>query len=148
MRVGFLLLSLLVVVGIMLFIYKMDVIPTAQVGVQAQDQAQQMSGHDTNGRAAMNSFKCEEFDVGNQFRGIKITDVLAGGAMDTAYGLKVGDVVTQLGPDDITIFGGYDPAVGQLQQAYQENLPLTITRDGNKMTLTPKGPLNALNIPQ
>jgi C-terminal processing protease CtpA/Prc len=148
MRAGFLILSLLIVVGIMLMLYRTSVIPTAEVGKQTQDVAQQMSGHDANGQAAMNSFKCEEFDQGNQFRGIKITDVTAGGAMDTAYGLKVGDVVLQIGEDDVTMFGGYDMAKGLLQQAYQENHPLVVLRDGNKTTLTPNGPMNALNIPQ
>jgi hypothetical protein len=148
MRVGILLLLLLITVGIMLMVYSTNVIPTAEIGKKQQDVAQQMSGHDVNGRAAMNSFKAEEYTVANQFRGIKITDVTAGGAMDTAYGLKTGDVVLQLGPDDITIFGDYSSALGQLQQAYQENRPLVILRDGNKVTLTPTGPMNSLNIPQ
>jgi S1-C subfamily serine protease len=129
------LLSLLVVVAIMLIMYKNFSLPEVQIGQQAQQEAQQVSGHDQNGRAAMNSFKGAQYPAAGQFRGIQITDVTAGGAMDTYYGLKVGDIVVKIGDNTVDVFGDYNSAFGQLQEAYQQNAPITVQRDTAILTL-------------
>jgi len=146
MRVGFLLLSLLVVIAIMLVLYRTEA-PAIEKGQEAQQQAQQISGHDANGQAVMNSFKGSQWPLSGQFRGIQITDVTAGGAMDTYYGLKVGDIVLQIGGTDVATLGDYGFAFAQLQEAYQNFQPLTVQRDGNKVGLPiggAKSPLDSM----
>ena len=150
MRMAFGLVSLLIGVAVIMWMVKTFDIPAAQQGKAAQDQAEQISGRDTNGVAAMSSYKAEEFDVANQFKGIRITDVTAGGPMDQYYGLKVGDVVLQIGGLDVVAVGDYGSAKGQLDQAYQEFKLLTVDRGGTQMSLPVggiKGAPDVLNIP-
>jgi S1-C subfamily serine protease len=145
------LISLLVVIGIMMIVFKTFEAPQIEVGQQAQQEAQQLSGRDANGVPAMSSYKAEEYDGGGGgFKGIKITDVTAGGAMDTYYGLKVGDIVMQINSLDTATLGDYNAAKGMLDQAYQEARTLTVLRNGATITLPvggAKSPLDALNIP-
>jgi S1-C subfamily serine protease len=150
MRMTFGLVSLLVVLAVVMYLFKTVDAPEIEGAKKAQDQAQQISGRDANGVAAMSSYKAEEFDVGNQLRGIKITDVTAGGPMDQFYGLKVGDVVLQIGGLDAASLGDYGSAKGQLDQAFQESKSLLVDRGGTQMTLPvggAKSPLDNLNIP-
>jgi C-terminal processing protease CtpA/Prc len=144
MRIGFGLVSLLVVLGIMLFIFRYIEAPQIEVGQQAQQQGEQIAGRDANGTPVYKTYKGEAFLRGNQFAGITITDLTPGGAMETAYGLKVGDVVVQIGGNDVQTYGDFDSAKGQLDQAYQSNATLLVDRDGNKLTLTPQGPLQKM----
>jgi len=144
------LISLLVVLAIVMYLFKTVDAPEIEQAKKAQDQAQQISGRDANGVAAMSSYKAEEYDVGNQFKGIRITDVTAGAPMDQYYGLKVGDVVLQIGGLDVVSLGDYGSAKGQLDQAFQESRTLLVDRDGTQMSLPvggAKGPLDGLNIP-
>jgi S1-C subfamily serine protease len=141
---GFGLLSLLVCVGIMLYLMSMEA-PAVHEGVKAQDEAQQISGHGANGMPAMQSYTAESYPPGgNSFRGVRIKDVTIGGPMDTYYGLKVGDVVLQIGGMDVTAFGDYESAKGQLDQAYQEFKLLLVQRGGNQITLPVGGTGNPL----
>jgi S1-C subfamily serine protease len=147
MRAGFLLLSLLVVVGIMLVMYRTYSLPAVQVGQQAEQAAQQMTGRDANGVAAYKSYKAQVHLRGPQFDGIEITDLTPGGPMDTYYGLKVNDVVVGISGNNVTTFGDYDSAKGQLDQAYQSAAQLSVIRDGNTITLPAggtKSPLDTL----
>jgi len=146
MRGAFGLVSLLIVILIVMYVFDKIEYPelkTAQT--TAIPEAQQLSGHDMNGVPAMDSFRSEEYDRGNQFAGIKITSVMPGGAMDTYYGLKQGDIVLDIGGLDVTALGDFGSANGELQQAYQEQRPLTVDRNGQQITLplpnTPVAPL-------
>jgi len=146
MRAAFGLVSLLVVLLIVMFIFDKIEYPelkTAQT--VAIPEAQQISGHDSNGVPAMDSFRSEEYDRGNQFAGIKITNVMRGGAMDTYYGLKPGDIVLNIGGLDVTALGDYGSANAELQEAYQRQEGLTVDRGGKQISLplpyTPVAPL-------
>jgi|GEM_PF-3577560 len=148
MRAGFLLLSLLVVAGIYIFFFRNVEAPQLEAGKKAQDAAQQISGRDTNGVPAKDSYTAVPFPDNGPFRGIKIDTLTPGGAMETYFGLKVGDVVTQINSNDVTALGGsYDMAKALLDEAFQNASPLTIQRDGDKMTLPvggAKSPLDQL----
>jgi len=135
MRMAFGLVSLLVVLAIVMFIADKVEIPAAQTAHDVMPQVQQLSGHDADGNRAMDSFTSEEFDNGGHFAGIKIDTVLPGGAYETFYGIKPGDIVYTIGDMDVTTLGDFGSAQGLLQQAYQESKTLGITRDGTKMTL-------------
>ena len=135
MRVGMLLISLLMVIGIMMMLYKTNVIPTVQVGQKAEGEAQQISGHDPNGAPIYKSYKAEAVRRGNQLIGIDITELTPGGGMESYYGLKVDDVVLQIAGTDVATFGDYESAKGQLDEAVQHVAPLLVNREGNKITL-------------
>jgi S1-C subfamily serine protease len=148
MRIGFGFVSLLVVLGIMMWIFKEIEAPEIEVGQKAQQESEQISGRDANGVPVYRSYKAEADMHGNQFAGIRITDLTSGGPMETGYGLKVGDVVLQIGGNDVQMFGDYESAKGQLDQAYQSNAALVVLRGEEKMTLAVNGgksPLDLLN---
>jgi len=136
MRMGFGLLSLLVVLAIYMEFFKTVEAPQIQVGQKAQQEAQQLSGRGPDGQPAMYSYKAEPYEIGNSFRGIRITDLTPDGPMATYYGLKVGDIVLQIGGMDVVDFGGdYGSAKGMLDQAYQEVRPLLVQRGQDKINL-------------
>jgi S1-C subfamily serine protease len=148
MRIGFGLVSLLVVLGIMMMIFKMVEAPQIEVGQKAQQEVQQISGRDANGVPAYKSYTAQAYMRGNQFAGITVTDLTSGGPMEVGYGLKVGDVVLQIAGNDVQTFGDYESAKGQLDQAYQTAATLQVLRDGNKVLLSVNGgksPLDLLN---
>jgi S1-C subfamily serine protease len=142
------LVSLLVIVGLMLMFFKTFEAPNIEVGQKAQQEAQQISGRDENGVPAMNSYKAEPFPATGNFRGIKITDVTPGGAMDKYYGLKVGDVVMKIGDMDAVAYGGdFGSAKAQLDEAYQHASNLVVQRDTAQISLPvggAKSPLDGL----
>jgi hypothetical protein len=147
MRVGLMLLSLLVVLGIMLMAYKTVTLPSVEVGHKAEDTAQEISGHDANGAPIYKSYKCQPVMRGNQLIGIDITELTPGGGMEGYYGLKVDDVVLQIAGTDVATFGDYDSAKGQLDEAAQHVAPLLVNREGTKITLPiggGKSPLDKL----
>jgi S1-C subfamily serine protease len=144
MRMVFGLISLLVVIGIMMLVFKTFEAPDIEQGQKVQEQAEQIAGRDANGAPAYKSYVGEEADVGSHFQGVKIDSLTPGGPMETAYGLKAGDVVVQIGGMDVTTLGDYNSAKGQLDQAFQMAATLTVLRDGAKMELQCKGPATGL----
>ena len=138
------LVSLLVVLGIMMIIFKTFEAPSLEQGKKAEDQAEQISGRDASGVPAFKSYTGEEADIGGHFHGIKIDTLSPGGPMETAYGLKAGDVVVKIGDLDVTTLGDYSSGKGQLDQAFQMAAPLTVERDGATTVLPCKGPMGTL----
>jgi C-terminal processing protease CtpA/Prc len=141
---GFGLISLLICVAIIMYLMSMQT-PTIREGAQAQQQAAQISGRDSNGMPAMNSYKAESYPPNGQFKGLRITDVIAGGPMDQYYGLKVGDVVLQIGGNDVTALGEFDMAKAELDQAFQQSQALLVDRGGTQVSLPIGGPKSPLD---
>jgi S1-C subfamily serine protease len=146
MRYAFGLVSLLVTLLIVMFLFKNIEYPELKAGQTATDQAQQISGRDENGVPAMYSFKSEEFDRGTHFAGITIDSVVAGGPMDTYYGLKAGDIVLKVGDMDVTTYGDYGTANAFLQEAFQNTQSLLVDRGGVQLTL-PQANTKAAPLP-
>lgn len=135
MRVGLLLISLLICLAIMLMLFKTYTAPSLEVSHKTEEAAQQISGHDANGLPAYKSYQAQPYARGTQFSGIQIISLVDGGAYQTYYGLKPGDVVLQIQGTNVDVFGDYDSAKGQLDMAYQSAEPLTVLRDGAQITL-------------
>jgi S1-C subfamily serine protease len=144
------LVSLLVVLGVCMWIFNNFEYKDIKTGQKAQQEAEQISGRDANGVPAMNSYKAEAYAPNGTFKGITITDLTPDGPMDKYYGLKVGDIVLQIGGLDVAALSDYGAAKGQLDEAYQKAAELTVQRDTAKITLPvggAKSPLDQLNIP-
>ncbi|HSU69333.1 MAG TPA: hypothetical protein VLJ39_20780 [Tepidisphaeraceae bacterium] len=146
MRGMFGLVSLLVVLGICLMIFKMIEAPTLEKGKETQDKAQQMSGRGTDGNSVMSSFKADPQQQGSRLNSLLVTDVTPHGAVDEFYGLKTGDKITGV------TMGGSMTKIGdasnddaemakiKVQEAYQSSGPITVVRNGQTLTLpTPAG---------
>lgn len=142
MRAGFGLVSLLVVVGLMVLLFKMFEVPALEKGQEAHDQVQQISGRGQDGNSAMSSFKIEPQQRGSQLDALLVTDVVPGGAADTFYGLKKGDriiaITTRAGLQKVNEASNGDPDMAKAmmqQESFAASLPIEVIRDGKQMML-------------
>src|SRR5579871_3513086 len=131
MRALFGLVSLLVVIAIIYFVFLKVEAPTIKEGEKAQDTARQISGRGNDGVAAIDSFKTEAKMRGSSLEGLTVTSVTPGGAMDK-YGLKVGDeIVSVNGTDLAAIANDADTAKAMaVQNGFQGGNPVVVMRGG------------------
>ena len=143
---GFGLLGLLIVAGIIFWISYGPMgknAPNGYVGQvqksgqEARDEANQISGHDDNGVPVSESIKTDEVDVGGQFRRIKVVSVVPGGPFDTAFKLQPNDEISEIAGLPVNMNNDYGLAQAQLYESVARNQPLTVLRNGQKMTVTP-----------
>lgn len=139
MRAIFGLVSLLVTVGIIMWLFSMFSIPAAREGKKAQDEVRQMSGRGEDGQAAIHSFKVEPQLRGNQLQALEVTDVTPGGAL-ASYGLQKGDQIIQVNGTKVGDLSNNDAelAKAQIHDAFRASQPLVVLRNGRQITL-PQG---------
>lgn len=138
MRMAFGLLSLLIVVAIIMYVFSITAIPTARVGKDAAKQARQISGHDDDGTPADRTITLDADMRGSKFQDLVVTSVKPGGAMDRFYGLKPGDKIIAIGGADITTISNDDFEMAKamlLQEGYEKSNPVTVIRNGQRMQL-------------
>jgi hypothetical protein len=149
MRAGLGLLSILIAVGIIFYVafggpgggYVPTVIKSGNV---AQSQANQLAGKDENDIAAKDSIALvEDNPSGNNLRGLIVKQILPGGPMQTVYSLAVGDEITATGPMRVRDQNDAELAKDMVFDAFARNWPLTITRNGQELTLNPDSALTA-----
>jgi hypothetical protein len=148
MRVGIGILSILIVVAIILMVSFSGpgggYVPTViKAGNVANSQASQMAGKDENDVKAQDSIALVEDMPGNRLHGLIVKNILPGGPMETAYGLKIGDEIT--GTAELSFKGDTDSELDKtlVYSAYQENKPLVILRNGEELKLNPSGALTS-----
>jgi type II secretory pathway component PulC len=139
MRSIFSLAGILVVAGVIMWVYSRTEIPTLKQSENATNQAQQLSGHDTDGTPVAQTMTLEAHSTNNKLDGILVKDVLAGGAMERAYGLQKGDLMVQIGPMDVQSWNNDgELAISLAQQAYQQSQTIVVMRNGQRVELAPK----------
>jgi hypothetical protein len=142
MRAGIGLLSLLIAAALIFYIsfggknggYEGQVL---KQGAVARDEASQLNGKDQNNVRVDESITFDDVMTGNELRGLKVTSVMTGGPMDSAYGLKVGDEITEANQLDLR---GSDSgtAKAMVYEGYSRNQHLVVMRDGHEITIAPK----------
>lgn len=142
MRAMFGLVSLLVVVGILVLVFRMFEVPTIEKGQEAHDQVQQISGRGQDGGSAMDSFKVEPEQRGSQLESLEVTDVRPGGAADTFYGMKKGDRIVEITSggslQSINNASNGDAEMAKamlVQSSFEASQPIVVMRDGKRLTL-------------
>jgi len=153
------LLSLLVVIGIIVYLFAG---PTgsdgssygetlAEANREAKEQVRQIAGRDADGRPANAGLTLGDADRGVVVESIEPDQVIA-----SHYGLREGDVMTQIGPNDVggMIISGHEAAGDFLLAAYQANQSIEVIRDGETLALpageadnTQDGPPTAGQLP-
>ena len=130
MRYMFGLVSLLVTVAIIMYLFSVTAIPTARKGKQVEEQLQPITGKTADGVTASDSVKVDTQSTGG--KSLLVTEVKPGGYFEQYYGLKKGDKVVQIGDVDVETIGAYnaDGLLGQL-----EGKPITVLREGKKIVL-------------
>lgn len=146
MRMAFGLVSLLVAVGIILWLYGNYTAPVAKQGSAAREQAQQMAGRDETGAAATESLTLEPRQRSGKVDGMRVASITPGGAMATFYGLRQDDIILQAGDMPFTdpVGGDVELAEAMLLEAYKAQKPLRVLRGTEQITLpAPAGSANA-----
>ena len=147
MRAGIGLLSILIAAAIIFYISFGG--PNGGVegnalkqGKDMREQGNQIAGRDENGVPASESIKLDAVNNDGHLRRIKVVSVVPGGPFDAAYGLKAGDEITEIGGLGVDMNDDFKLAEAQVFESLQRNQPLTVRRDGQTMTLTPKSALS------
>jgi len=150
---GFGILSLLVVAAIAIVWFSQTQIPVARQGKTAQDQARAISGREQDGRPLTETFKVEGVLKNGKTSTFKVKSIDAGGAVAQQFDLQTGDEIVQVGDYSVEMANGDEELVaGQIVEAYRGSRPIVIRRNGETMTLKPKGnglpnQLGPVNIP-
>lgn len=140
MRAIFGLVSLLVVVAIIAYLFSIYDIPVAKHGQQAQQQARQLSGHDQDGTPAGQTIKLDADYRNNKLDDLVVKSVVPGGAMDRFYGFQAGDKILLIGDYDIHTNDDFETAEAMLvQEGFEKGKPVTIIRNGQKIQLPQPG---------
>lgn len=136
MRAMFGLVSLLVVIGVLVYVFSKTSIPTAKEGKRAQDQARQISGRGDDGLAAIDSFKVTPDFRGSQLADLEVTRVTAGGALEQ-YGLQKGDKIIEVNGSKVGDISNNDPETAKalIHDAYRGSQPIIVLRNGQQITL-------------
>ena len=146
MRGMFGLVSLLLAVAIIAYLWSQHTAVVAHEGTKAQDQARQISGRGQDGRAAINSFKIEPKMHGNRLESLDVTDVTPGGAL-ADYGLKRGDRIVKIGDQKVGDVSNDDPDLAKslVHDAYQKSQSITVERNGQEVMLPTGGSRGGVN---
>ena len=157
MRGAFGLVSLLLCIAIMAYVWSMHTSEVSRSSKEARQKAQQISGRDEDGKPALDSILTMPETVRGKFQ-LNVTRVDPGGAFDKVYGLRVGDRITVAGQFPLDMYNDEATARSMLLMAYQSAVAgptepgarLTVIRNGKEMTLTqvtPPGTPTATNTP-
>jgi S1-C subfamily serine protease len=140
MRMAIGLAGILVTMGVIIWIMSAITLPSAKQAIDVKKkvtpQAEQWAGHTTNGTRAVDTMQVKaEHASGGRMTGVVVTDVVEGGAMETYFGLKKGDVITQIGPLQVSDHSDAATAKDFVVDQYQRSGTITVRRDGKEIKL-------------
>jgi hypothetical protein len=139
MRMALGLAGILVTLGVIVWIMSVVTLPATKQALDTKKritpQIEQMAGHTTQGTRAADTIKVDVDSRGGKMVGVLVTDVTEGGAMDTYFGLKKGDSITEIGPLPVADMGSASEAKDYLVAEYQRSGKITVTRGGLKKFL-------------
>lgn len=133
MRIGLGLLSLLIAVGVGLWLYARHAGTVVQQGRAAQEQVEPMTGRGPDGRSIDGSAEYKSHKGG-----LLVTAVTPGGWMDRYMGLRVGDLILRAGEVSLRDFASDEGlATTTVLDMAQRQRPFVVVRGGQELTLTP-----------
>jgi len=145
MRMAIGLAGILVTMGVIIWIMSAITLPSAKQAIDVKKkvtpQAEQWAGHTVDGTRAVDTFRLKgEQNSSGRMIGLVVTEVAEGGAMDTYFGLRKGDVITEIGPLSVRDQGGVAEAKDLVVDQYQRSGQITVRRDGKELKLPqPRG---------
>jgi len=136
MRMVVSLAALLVVAGIIAWIYSAVELPRDTAAIHALDdahrQAEHIAGVDASGMRVSESITLEAETFGQPARGLIVKSVAAGGPMASTYGLESGDKIIRVRDADDS-----ELSEDQVYSAWQRRQAIVVERDGRELTLEP-----------
>ncbi len=105
--------------------------PAMEAKKDATEMTNSISGRDEKGQNVTESIKYE-----TNAKGILVKSVVSGGALEKKFGLKAGDLITEIGPITADQFGGSDGSARDFMMAqYGRPDEWTVIRNGQKIRL-------------
>jgi hypothetical protein len=136
MRGVFGLVSLLVAVGLIVWLFSAFSIPTVKQGEKARVQVEQISGRGTDGVSAGDSFAAQAQFKGGTVDSLLVTNVVAGGAMQKHFGLAAGDEIKSVNGMAIGgLANDEELAKALVTEAFSRKQSLTVRRGSQTLTL-------------
>jgi hypothetical protein len=137
MRAGIGLVALLIGVGLMVYMFAQFEIPKMKTGKHLKAQAQQISGRGEGGEAASDSFATQPQFKGSRFEGLSVTSIMAGGAMDSYYGLRQGDTILAINGMRLADISNGDEEMAKslVAEAFSKKQELMVRRGGQTLNL-------------
>lgn len=140
MRMAIGLAGILVTMGVIVWIMSAITLPATKnaldVKKRVEPQVEQIAGHTSDGTRAADTVQVKaEHSSGGRMTGIVVTGVVQGAAMDKYFGLRKGDVITEIGPLAVRDMGAADEAKDFLVAEYQRSGQITVRRDGQEIKL-------------
>jgi hypothetical protein len=128
--------ALLVAVFITVWLWSAWTSQSVQQAKPALDMANQLAGQDSSGVKAKDSITLQPAESGGRLRALIVTGIVAGGPMETFYGLRADDQIIQAGSFS---FRDADAALAQdmVLDAYTKRQPLEVVRNGQRLSLPP-----------
>jgi len=141
MRAAFGLVSLLVVLGIVMLLFKVYEAPAIKTGTKMREQAREIAGRDEDNAPVTDAITLDAQDRNGRMEGAVVTDITAGSAIEKKYGLQKGDVILEMGPlavkDHMSSAG---EAKDFLLDAYEKSQPVVVLRGFDRLTLPMEAP--------
>lgn len=140
MRMAFGLVGVLVTLGVIIMIMHSYTLPAAQQAIKTKQRVQAQFGSNTpeGMEDAQNSIVLDDAMRGSHFDGLLVKSVTPGGPMATDFGLAAGDIITAIGGMRLRDNNDPELARAQLFEAKMRRQPLTVTRAGADLQLTPR----------
>lgn len=149
MRAVFGLVGLLITVGVIVLVMKYAFLPhTEQVatsGREAREEARQIAGVSQTGGRVADSVKFEPFEEGSRLTGLRVAAVIPGTSYQSFYGLELGDIIDQIGPQFVRDIGDTGLAESLAYEAYQRQWELGVRRNMRRYMLPSQRELAAGN---
>src|SRR5688572_16215212 len=141
MRMAFGLVSVLVVLGIIVFIMKSVEHPADTVRrlEPVKEDARQLAGQDKSGMKASESITLDPRMRGSKLEGMLVTWLVAQGPMQAYFGLQVNDVIVEIAGMKVGDVSNNDGSLAEamIWEAYQRRQALTVLRQGYMLVLEP-----------
>jgi len=133
------LVGVLVTLGVIIMIMHSYTLPAAQPAIQTKKKVESQFGSNSpeGMAAAQASIDLDEVVKGGHFHGLLVKKVTPGGPMATDFGLMNGDEITAIGGMRLRDNDDAELSKAQLFEAKMRRQPLTVTRNGMEIQLTP-----------
>jgi hypothetical protein len=135
MRAAFGLVSLLVTIGVMIWIMSAFYLPSAQMAINTRQSLEpQLEQITLQGAPA--SIRTTPQYAGGKLAGLTVTLLPASGMLARYYGLQPNDVITEIGPFAVRDTD-QELAEAQLIEAPRNHHTLVVVRNGQRLALAP-----------
>jgi len=140
MRMAFGLVGVLVTLGVIIMFMHSYELPAAQKAIQTKKKVESQFGSNTaEGYAdAQASIVLDDAQRGGRFQGLDVKSVVPGGSMAKDFGLATGDTIVAIGGQRLRDINDGEMARAMLFEAKMRRQPLTVTRGGADVELTPR----------